>query len=226
MKKLVLLLSITLTASVWADLGQTHSQIEAKYGKETKSTFIGEDYYHCPETIKDKNGKVYQRPQKFDAVYHPMSFGDIKKPGFRGSFRTEIFIHYNDKGIATEVRYRCSDIDSLDEDTFNQCLEMNGFKPAIPASYVSQFYHQQSQLYNTYYRLDGNTFLSLEWTGPDGSQISLQIAKRTEEEVHPKVVEISFTTMEGFGERQKNMDRWKEYFDIAKKTGQCIYISH
>ena len=92
-KTLLTVLSLTLGASAYADLGDTRAQIEAKYGKE-----ILPDLSSFPASIQGADGKEYKRPKGY-------FFSEYDDHRDDSNHQIGVAVHYNAKGIVTAVSY-------------------------------------------------------------------------------------------------------------------------
>lgn len=92
-KTLLTVLSLTLGASAYADLGDTRAQIEAKYGKE-----ILPDLSSFPASIQGADGKEYKRPKG----YFLSEYDDHRD---NTDHQIGVGVHYNAKSIVTAVSY-------------------------------------------------------------------------------------------------------------------------
>jgi hypothetical protein len=137
-----------------ADLGLTKAQIEAKYGKGIDAS----EGVYCSASVKDANGKLLKRPEPFSLTYRDAN-REIK-----------VGVHFNSKGIATDVAYRTGGTSEtmsrkFTNDDLRYFMQINGFSTNQRVLSEYAYFREGSALYP----LDFNgNFISVSWDAEGG----------------------------------------------------------
>jgi hypothetical protein len=177
---------VALPLSGLADLGLSKAQIETKYGKG-----IDDSEAVCyPASVKDANGKVLKRPEAYSLAYRDVSRN------------LKVLVHFNSKGIATDVEYRTDG--EFTNDDLRYFTQINGFTNKTILSDYPDWWGG-----DPFYPLDdkGN-FISVFW----GDTLDAQIARLTGEKATTKPSMIDFRTAESITDQfVTTREQWDEF---------------